>query len=220
MDCTLEVKGIADGDVAQGIKGLDPISNGQLTRDELERCQQDPESRLKLSESRSNLPNRNRKKARNTPSIKRQERPDAIYWLVRNHPELNDAQISRLIGTTKPTIQSIRNRDHWNMGSLKPVDPVTLGLANKLTWIQKESCQARRKSAEKLSKTAESDVTLMPADPILEPEKPKYVKDMPLASAEPSDVFGQSQTSRQPKRRKLERRNCFRQFRYFNGQEN
>ena len=194
---SLEVKGIADGDVAQGIKGLDPISNGQVTRDELERCQQDPESRLKLSESRSNLPEQKQKKgAKYTPLSKRQERPDAIYWLVRNHPELNDAQVSRLIGTTKPTIQSIRNRDHWNMGSLKPVDPVTLGLCKQIdldTEVEKAAKRVARQQ-KKLNKTATSDVTLMPADTVLEPEMPTYEEDKPLPSAEPSDVFGQSPT--------------------------
>ena len=194
----LEVKGIADGDVAQGIKGLDPISNGQLTRDELERCQQDPESRLKISESRSNLPEQKQKKgAKYTPLSKRQERPDAIYWLVRNHPELNDAQVSRLIGTTKPTIQSIRNRDHWNMGSLKPVDPVTLGLCKQLdldTEVEKAAKRFARQQ-KKLNKTATpDDVTLMSADTALEPEAPAYEEDKPLPSAVPSDVFGQGPT--------------------------
>ncbi|HCN31694.1 MAG TPA: DUF1013 domain-containing protein [Rhodobiaceae bacterium] len=194
---SLEVKGIADGDVAQGIKGLDPISNGQVTRDELERCQQDPESRLKLSESRSNLPEQKKKKGANyTPLSKRQERPDAIYWLVRNHPELNDAQVSRLIGTTKPTIQSIRNRDHWNMGSLKPVDPVTLGLCKQIdldTEVEKAAKRVDRQQKQS-NKTATSDVTLMPADKVLEPEIPTYEEDKPLPSAEPSDVFDESPT--------------------------
>jgi len=101
----LEVKGIADGDVAQGIKGLDPISNGQLTRDELERCQQDPESRLKLSESRSNLPEPKQKKGtKYTPLSKRQDRPDAILWLCKNASDLTDGQISKLVGSTKGTV--------------------------------------------------------------------------------------------------------------------
>ena len=127
----LEVKGIANGDVAQGIKGLDPISNGQLTRAELERCQEDPSAYLEIAESKRDIPAaKPRKGARYTPLSKRQERPDAIAWFVRNHPELNDAEIGRLVGTTKPTIQSIRERTHWNMGQITPVDPVTLGLCS------------------------------------------------------------------------------------------
>ena len=115
---------------------------------------------------------------------------------MRNHPELNDAQVSRLIGTTKPTIQSIRNRDHWNMGSLKPVDPVTLGLCKQIdldTEVEKAAKRVARQQ-KKLNKTATSDVTLMPADTVLEPEIPTYEEDKPLPSAEPSDVFGESPT--------------------------
>ena len=112
----LEVKGIADGDVAQGIKGLDPISNGQLTA-----MSWKVSARPRVAPETQKVEvislNQTEKRHEIHPLSKRQERPDAIYWLVRNHPELNDAQISRLIGTTKPTIQSIRNRDHWNMGS-------------------------------------------------------------------------------------------------------
>lgn len=124
----LEVKGIADGDVAKGIRGADPIAAGQLTRAEIESCQEDPEKKLHGIEKKEDLPKAERRVGKKyTPLSKRQDRPDAIFWLVRNHPELLDAQISRLIGTTKNTIQSIRDRTHWNSAYLNPVDPVSIG---------------------------------------------------------------------------------------------
>ncbi|HAT08087.1 MAG TPA: DUF1013 domain-containing protein [Rhodobiaceae bacterium] len=129
----LEVKGIANGDIATGIKGMDPISNGQLTRDEIERCQNDAAAELQLADAKRDIPApKPRKGSRYTPLSKRQERPDAIAWLVRNHPELNDAEISRLVATTKPTIQSIRDRSHWNMANITPLDPVTLGMCSQI----------------------------------------------------------------------------------------
>ena len=127
----LEVKGIADGEVAQGIKGLDPVATAQLTRADLERCGHDPRARLTLSKPPVELPRRGRG-GRYTPVSKRQDRPNAISWLLRNHPELNDAHLSKLVGTTKPTIQSIRDRSHWNMQNIKPQDPVTLGLCSQI----------------------------------------------------------------------------------------
>jgi len=128
----LEVKGIADGDVAQGIKGLDPIVNGQLTREEIERCQADPAARLQMQRSPIKLPERRQKGQRYTPLSKRQDRPNAIAWLIRYQTELTDAQIAILVGTTKPTIQSVRERTHWNMSNIKPQDPVTLGLCTQI----------------------------------------------------------------------------------------
>src|SRR5215218_5798651 len=111
----LEVKAIADGDSAQGIKGLDPVLTGQLTREEIEKAVADPNHRLKLLDAKVRLPDAKRKKGpRYTPVSRRQDRPNAILWLVRNHPELKDAQIMRLVGTTKSTIQAIRDRTHWN----------------------------------------------------------------------------------------------------------
>ena len=129
----LEVKGIADGDVARGIRGADPIAAGQLTRTEIESCQEDSEKRLKGIEKKENLPKAERRVGKKyTPLSKRQDRPNAISWLVRNHPELLDAQISRLIGTTKNTIESIRDRTHWNSAYLSPVDPVSIGLCTQI----------------------------------------------------------------------------------------
>ncbi len=128
----LEVKAIADGEAAQGIKGLDPISTGQLSRDEIRRAEADPNHKLKLSEPKVRVPDSKRRGPRYTPVSKRQDRPNAILWLVRNHPELKDAQISRLVGTTKTTIEQIRERTHWNSTNLAPMDPVTLGLCSQI----------------------------------------------------------------------------------------
>jgi len=156
----LEVKGIADGDVAQGIMGQDPVAGGQLTRDEIERGQADPNYRLKLAESKVEIPTIERKRRpRYTPVSRRQDRPDAISWLLRNHPEISDGQIMKLVGTTKPTIEAIRNRTHWNSSNIKPVDPVTLGLCTQIdldTVVQKAARRAEneRKKAEQEARKA------------------------------------------------------------------
>ena len=127
----LEVQGIADGEVAQGIKGLDPVGNGQLTAEELERCAQDPTARLSMRRADIPLPQKRSKGPRYTPLSKRQDKPDAISYLVRHFPELTDAQISRLLGTTKPTITAVRERSHWNSANIRPRDPVILGLCRQ-----------------------------------------------------------------------------------------
>jgi hypothetical protein len=129
----LEVKGIADEDVAKGLKGVDPISNGQLTRTQIGEAEADPSSRLTLAESKYKLPQvKTKKTPRYTPVSKRQDKPDAIYWLLRNHPEMTDADVIKLIGTTKATISKIREREHWNSQNIKAVDPVTLGLCGQI----------------------------------------------------------------------------------------
>jgi len=128
----LEVKAIADGDSAQGIKGVDPVLSGQLTREEIERAEKNPNHQMKMQMPRVRVPETKRRGPRYTPVSKRQDRPNAILWLVRNHPELKDAQVIRLVGTTKPTIQAIRERTHWNSANLTPTDPVTLGLCTQL----------------------------------------------------------------------------------------
>jgi hypothetical protein len=129
----LEVKGIADGEVARDIRGADPISNGQLTREELDHAQADPHYRMKAQKSRhAEMLKPQRKGPRYTPVSRRQDRPDAIAWFVRNHPEVSDAQISKALGTTKATIEQVRNRTHWNAANVKPVDPVSLGLVSQL----------------------------------------------------------------------------------------
>jgi hypothetical protein len=129
----LEVKGIADGEVARDIRGADPISNGQLTREELDAAQADPAFRMKAQKSRHADVMKTPKKApRYTPVSRRQDRPDAIAWFVRNHPEVTDALIAKTLGTTKATIDQVRNRTHWNSTNIKPVDPVSLGLVTQL----------------------------------------------------------------------------------------
>ncbi|MFW5881473.1 MAG: DUF1013 domain-containing protein [Roseicyclus sp.] len=127
----LEVQGIADGDVAAGVKGFDPIVNNQLTQEEIDRGEADPAYRLQLKFNPAAVGEEKRRGPRYTPLSKRQDRPASILWLVKFHPELSDAQISKLVGTTKPTIQSIRERTHWNISNIQPIDPVALGLCKQ-----------------------------------------------------------------------------------------
>lgn len=127
----LEVQSIADDEVAIGMVGYDPVSNGQLTMEEIRRCEGDPASRLKLARSVVPRPATRTKGPRYTPVARRGDKPDAIAWLVKHFPNLSDAQISRLIGTTKPTIKAIRERSHWNMANITSRDPVGLGLCNR-----------------------------------------------------------------------------------------
>ena len=175
---SLEVKGIADGDVAQGIKGLDPVANGQMTRDEIEKGEADASYRLKLNEPTVKIPERKRKGPRYTPLSKRQERPDAIMWLLRYHPELTDAQVSRLVGTTKPTIQSVRDRTHWNSPNIKPVDPVTLGLCSQIELdeaVKKAydaQARAAKKRGEPVPEPAAAAAILRPAEETIAEEQP------------------------------------------------
>ncbi|MEJ8310783.1 DUF1013 domain-containing protein [Agrobacterium larrymoorei] len=156
----LEVKAIADGEAAQGIKGLDPIATGQLSRDEIQRAEANPNHKLKLSEPKVRVPESKRRGPRYTPVSKRQDRPNAILWLVRNHAELKDAQISRLVGTTKSTIEQIRDRTHWNAANLTPMDPVTLGLCSQID-LDLEVERASR--GRPLPTQEELDATLQPA---------------------------------------------------------
>ena len=143
----LEVQGIADGDVATGVKGFDPISNNQLTRDEIEAAEKDPKHKLKLKFYSAAVGEEKRRGPRYTPLSKRQDRPASILWLVKFHPELADAQISKLVGTTKPTIQALRDRTHWNIANIQPIDPVALGLCK-----QSELDAAVKKANDKLAK--------------------------------------------------------------------
>ena len=145
----LQVKGIADGDVDIGIKGLDPVANGQLSRAEIELAEKDPKHHLRMAKPGYEMPEtKARRRPKYTPVSKRQERPDAIYWLLRNHPELTDAQVQKLVGTTKSTIQSIRDRTHWNAANIKPVDPVSLGLCSQIELDDAVKKAADRKARE------------------------------------------------------------------------
>ncbi|MEL6998544.1 MAG: cell cycle transcriptional regulator TrcR [Pseudomonadota bacterium] len=167
----LEVSGIADGEVAIGMKGFDPITNNQLTASEIKRCEADPIQRLTLVR-RKLAPEPKKKTPRYTPVSKRQDRPAAIAWLVRYHPEMEDSQISKLLGTTKPTIQSIRDRTHWNIGSIQPVDPVALGLCSQIDLDAAVQKAAEKKAAKQETvPTPEERVSLMPvAESLSAPE--------------------------------------------------
>ncbi len=144
----LEVQGIADGDVAAGVKGFDPIANNQLDQVEIDRAEADPSYRMKLKFNPAAVGEEKRRGPRYTPLSKRQDRPAAILWLVKFHPELADSQISKLVGTTKPTIQSIRERTHWNISNIQPIDPVALGLCKQSELDAAVQKAAAKKAAE------------------------------------------------------------------------
>ena len=158
----LEVQGSADGEVAMGIQGMDPIVSGELTRAEIVRCEADGTARLAMAKSDLPQPSKRTKGPRYTPVAKRQDKPDGIAWLVRHHPELKDSQVARLIGTTKTTIQAIRERSHWNSPNIRPRDPVLLGLCTQVDL--NAAVDKARKAAEK------AGITL--PQPEIEPEAP------------------------------------------------
>jgi hypothetical protein len=167
----LEVKGIADEDVAKGIKGIDPIAAGQLTHEQIEEAEKNPDVRLKMAPPKYKMPHIKQKKTpRYTPVSKRQDKPDAIYWLLRNHPELTDADIMKLIGTTKATIAKIRDRGHWNSQNIKAVDPVTLGLCSQieLDFVVGRAAHRKPRAAKKatdgLKPVEETTAGLSPAE--------------------------------------------------------
>jgi hypothetical protein len=192
----LEVKGIADEDVAKGIKGLDPVTSGQLTRDQIEEAEKNPKVRLKMATPRHKIPPVKQKKApRYTPVSKRQDKPDAVYWLLRNHPEFVDADIVKMVGTTKATIQKIRERSHWNIANIKPVDPVTLGLCTQLELdLAVERAEQRRDRAAK--RTGKAGETLRPIEETTAPPSvaPFEPEPEPEPAPEPTaeSVFGVS----------------------------
>lgn len=188
----LEVKGIADGDVAMGVRGADPISNGQLTREEIEKAEGNNTYRMTVVKPKySDLHQpAKRRGPRYTPLSRRQNRPDAIAWLVRNHPELSDAQISKLIGTTKTTIQAVRERSHWNAANIKPTDPVSLGLCSQMDLDgQVKKASARRRKIEEENPEMLAD-TLKPQED-LQPE----ADDMPSGEIDLETLFGGSSSS-------------------------
>jgi len=154
---SLEIQAIADGEVAVGITGLDPVANSQVTAAEITRCEADPDGRLKLIVSDFHSTRDKQKGARYTPVSKRQDRPDALAWILKHHPDLSDAQICKLIGTTKPTIQAIREKTHWNTTNIKPRNPVTLGLCTEAD-LEKAVALARPRSGQ------------APATPVIYPD--------------------------------------------------
>ena len=199
----LEVQAIADGEVAPGMQGLDPIANGQLLQEEVDRCATDPSTRLVIAKPSVPLPKARQKGARYTPISKRQDRPDAIAWMLRTCPELSDAQICRLIGTTKPTINSVRDRTHRNISNIKPQSPVYLGLCSaadleKMVVIARARAGTSRAPAAPLPEESENANPLQAAPgPVStpEPEAPRPpVSDTPTLA----DVFPTSNTTPKP----------------------
>ncbi|GDX38729.1 hypothetical protein LBMAG20_09440 [Methylocystaceae bacterium] len=176
----LEVKGIADGDVAAGIRGHDPVTSGQLTREEIARGEADANHALALFVSKVVVPEIKKSRGpRYTPLSRRQDRPNAILWLVRNHPELKDAQIMRLVGTTKATLKAIRERTHWNSNALAPMDPVTLGLCSQIDL----DFEVGRASKDRPAVVEDQGRTLVPASETTS-QRPE--------PATTEDVFGKS----------------------------
>lgn len=171
----LQVKGIADGDVAAGVRGIDPITNNQLVREEIDKGQADPAYRMKLMRPKTVLAEKPRKGPRYTPVSKRQNRPDAIAWMVRNHPEISDAQIAKLLGTTKSTIQSVRDRTHWNASNITPQDPVGLGLCTQLE-LDALVRKAAAKKARLEPTLADQGPSLQPAAETVVPEPEEEVR--------------------------------------------
>lgn len=180
----LEVKGIADGDVAHGIKGMDPISSGQLSREEIAEAEKDTSFRLKLAEPKVEVPEVKTKRGpRYTPVSRRQDRPNAILWLLKNHPELKDSQIMRLVGTTKPTIIAIKERSHWNSPNLTAQDPVALSLCSQID-LDAEVKKAAAKLARERHETEGEPVkveTLIPAEESVASAAPE--REAPMATA-------------------------------------
>ncbi|MDP1911300.1 MAG: DUF1013 domain-containing protein [Hyphomicrobium sp.] len=192
----LEVKGIADGDVAQGIKGLDPVTSGQLTREAIEEAEREPSRDLHLAEPKVIVPETpSRKGPRYTPVSRRQDRPNAVLWLLRNHPELKDSQIMRLVGTTKPTITQIRERSHWNAPNLTPQDPVTLGLCSQID-LDAEVKKAARRLDRKDKGGAEKAGTLLPTEETTQPPPERKVEIMQPKHEEAREETEQEEQAR------------------------
>ena len=152
----LEIKGIADGDVAKGIKAYNPILAGQLTREEIDVCSKDHERHLKLNKKNEDvLVSPERKKVKYTPLSKRKDRPDSVFWLVKNFSQLSDGQIAKLVGSTKGTVSLIRKRSYWNFSNLKPRDPVILSLCTQDAFQKALDKAKRRVEREKKAKIRE-----------------------------------------------------------------
>lgn len=192
----LEIKAMADDMHPEKIVPLDPVMMGQLTRDEITAAEKDSRKRLVMTKSAVELPAAKAKgRPRYTPVSRRQDRPDAIAWLVRNHPEITDVEIGKLVGTTKATIQAIRTRSHWNIANIKPVDPVTLGLTTQL-----ELDLAVEKASGRKSKNAPAEpkggATLRPAS---EAAKPEAEEESASLKYDPASVFASFQRTRTDK---------------------
>jgi len=195
----LEVKGIADGEVAAGIRGLDPVGQGMLSREEIARCEKDRKARLRLARSiAADVKQPKRKEPRYTPLSKRQDRPDAIAWLLRHHPELSDIHICRLLGTTKNTVQAVRDRTHWKSQEIRPRDPVLLGLCQQIELDeaiararaeqdQEKAAQASRSKAAAAARQRQVEETRRQEAPVDQPPMDQPSVDEPAADPTPSE---------------------------------
>lgn len=168
----LEVQAIADGDVAIGMQGLDPVQAGALTAEEIVRCENDDNAVLQMLKPSIPMPKARQKGARYTPVSKRGDRPNAIAWLLKNYPELSDAQISKLIGTTKPTITSVRDRSHWNATNIKPENPVGLGICSAVD-LEKAVALARARSRTVHAPKSEGNEPPVATPPVALPPMPQ-----------------------------------------------
>jgi hypothetical protein len=177
----LEVQGIADGDVAVGVKGFDPIANKQLTQAEIDASEKDATRKLTLLHNPASDGEEKRRGPRYTPLSKRQDRPASILWLVKFHPELTDAQVSKLIGTTKPTIQAIRERTHWNIQNIQPIDPVALGLCKQTeldTAVQKAAAKQAKDGAAAMTDDERRKLVSTEQSLGMDPDEPRMPSSM------------------------------------------
>ena len=158
----LEISGIADGEVAGGIRGIDPIINSQLTVDEIKKCEANGDLDLQLYKNPAAVGEKRSRGPKYTPLSKRQDKPAAIAWLVKFHPDMTDAQISRLIGTTKNTIKAIRERTHWNINNLTPTDPVILGLCKQIE-LQKvlDKIPSKNSNEAQVNEVSETEIGVL-----------------------------------------------------------
>ncbi|MAY86697.1 MAG: cytoplasmic protein [Pseudooceanicola sp.] len=198
----LEIQGIADGDVAAGVKGFDPVANNQLEQREIDQAQNSPLHRLKLKPNAAAAGEEKRRGPRYTPLSKRQDRPASILWLGKFHPELSDGQISKLVGTTKPTIQAIRERTHWNIANIQPIDPVALGLCKQSeldTAVQKA---AAKRAAEGAVMTDDERRRLVSTEQSLsmdtEPRLPTAIEGLETFTLSPSSDDDEDEDRKSP----------------------
>jgi len=187
----LEVQGIADGDVAVGVKGFDPVANNQLTQEDIDAAEKSPTHKLTLKYNAAAVGEEKRRGPRYTPLSKRQDRPNSILWLVKFHPELTDAQISKLVGTTKPTIQSIRERTHWNINQMEPIDPVALGLCKQTELDAAVQKAAKKRESEGAAMTDDERRKLLSTEQSLdadvEPKMPTAISGLETFSLSGDD---------------------------------
>ena len=156
----VEIQGIADGEVAKGIKPYNPIISGQLTKEEIELSSKDENRPLKISSSDIEISNANKKIKKYVPLSKRQDKPDSALWLIKQHPQLKDSQIAKLLGITKNSVTSIRNKNYWNYNNLNPKDPVAMSLFSQKDLVDSIEKAERRIKREKKKKEKDKQQNL------------------------------------------------------------